>query len=114
MTGRHVVRAAGSWLRSKSACSAANASTAGSEPGRASNPKSPPGNDCEMPPAPVSNGCSQLRRLAPKWAAPILATLTPGAPKSKSHNHCAGILVDGADAVEQGIHGSLYLASVTK
>src|SRR5215831_3764166 len=46
-----------------------------------------------MPPAPVSNGCSQLRRLAPKWAAPILATLTPGAPKSRSHNHCAGILV---------------------
>ena len=80
------------WSRSKSACSAANASTAGSEPGSASNPKSPPGNDCEMPPVPVSNGCSQLRRLAPKWAALILAKLTPGAPKSKSHNHCAGIL----------------------
>jgi hypothetical protein len=39
----------------------------------------------------VSNGCSQLRGLAPKWPAPILAK-TPGAPKSKSHNHWAGIL----------------------
>jgi DDE superfamily endonuclease len=44
--------------------------------------KSPLGNDREMLPAHVSNGCSQQTRLAPKWAVPI--PLLP-----KSHNHCA-------------------------
>src|ERR1700737_2633126 len=38
-----------------------------------------------MPPAPASNGCSQPKRPAPKWAAPI-----PSHPKS--HNHCAEVL----------------------
>ena len=36
----------------------------------ASPPRSPPGNDSAMPPAPASNGCSQPKRPAPKWAAP--------------------------------------------
>ena len=34
-----------------------------------------------------------IEKARTKMAAPILAKLTPGAPKSKSHNHCAGILV---------------------
>ena len=34
------------------------------------------------PPAPASNGCSQPKKPAPKWAAPIPSL-------SKSHNHCA-------------------------
>src|SRR5262249_60430800 len=67
-----------------------------------------------MPPAPVSNGCSQLRRLAPKWAAPILAKLTPGAPKSKSHNHCAGILVTSfLDALDLHLYVVKTLGNVS-
>jgi len=34
------------------------------------------------PPAPKSNGCSQPKRPAPKWAAPIPS-------RAKSHSHCA-------------------------
>src|SRR5207248_6299035 len=42
--------------------------------------------------APASNGCSQPRKLAPKWAA-----LTPAGHRSKSHNHRAEVLErDGA------------------
>ena len=37
--------------------------------------------------APASNGCSQPRKLAPKWAA-----LTPAGHRSKSHNHRAEVL----------------------
>src|SRR6516164_8320823 len=93
MTGRHVVRAAGSWLRSKSACSAANASTAGSEPGSASNPRSPPGNDCEMPPRSRIKWMFTIEKARTKMGRtyPCHADTRP---KSKSHNHCAGILVE--------------------
>jgi DDE superfamily endonuclease len=86
--------AGSTWSRSKSACSAANASTAGSALASASNPKSSPGIDSEMQHAPVSNGCSPSTRPAQKWAAPILVTPIFDAPNSKSHNHCARVLVD--------------------
>src|ERR1700682_4382105 len=43
------------------------------------------GNNTAAPPAPTSNGCSQPKKPAPKWAAPI-----PSRPKS--HNHCAEVL----------------------
>jgi hypothetical protein len=33
-----------------------------------------------------------IEKAGAKMAAPILAKLRPGAPKSKSHNHCAAIL----------------------
>ena len=48
--------------------------------------KSSLGNDSAMPNAPASNGCSQPKKPAPKWATHI-----PTLPKS--HNHCAGVLV---------------------
>src|SRR5674476_78288 len=51
----------------------------------ASSAKSPPGSNNETPPALASNGCSQPKKPAPKWAAP-----TPSRPKS--HNHCAEVL----------------------
>ena len=37
----------------------------------ASSPRPPPGRSSETPPAPASPGCSQPKRPAPKWAAPI-------------------------------------------
>jgi hypothetical protein len=40
----------------------------------------------ETPPALASNGCSQPKKPAPKWAGPI-----PSRPKS--HNHCAEVLI---------------------
>ena len=39
-----------------------------------------------------SNGCSQPRKPAPKWAAPTPSPPTPKRPRSKSHNHCAAVL----------------------
>ena len=47
--------------------------------------KSPHGKNNETLSAPVSSGCSQPKKLAPKWAA-----LIPSRPKS--HNHCAEVL----------------------
>src|SRR5579863_4655273 len=41
---------------------------------------------------PASNGCSQPRKPAPKWAAPTPSPPTPRRPRSKSHNHCAEVL----------------------
>ena len=38
---------------------------------RRSSPRSPPGRRSATPPAPASNGCSQPKTPAPKWAAPI-------------------------------------------
>jgi len=73
------------WSRSRSACSVASAWTAESTTQTGSAAKSTHGNDNETPPAPASIGCSQPKKLAPKWAAPI-----PSRPKS--HNHCAGVL----------------------
>jgi DDE superfamily endonuclease len=73
------------WSRSRSACSAASASTAGSTTQTGSAAKSPHGRNNEMPQAPASIGCSQPTKPAPKWAAPI-----PSQPKS--HNHCDKVL----------------------
>src|SRR5215467_1140225 len=84
--------AGSTWSRSKVACSAANASTVGLVLASAFNPKSAPGNDSETPHAPVSNGCSQSTKPAPKWVAPILAKPISGASSSKSHNYGAGVL----------------------
>src|SRR5258706_13752214 len=50
-----------------------------------SSAKSLYGRNNGTPPAPESNGCSQPKRPAPKWVAPI-----PSRPKS--HNHCAEVL----------------------
>src|SRR4030088_3573530 len=47
---------------------------------RASSPRPPPGRSAAMPNAPASIGCSQPRRLAPKWAAPI-----PSRPQHQAH-----------------------------
>src|SRR5208282_2863854 len=74
------------WSRSRSAYCAASAWTEGSTIRTAFAAKSPPGNDNETPPQPASNGCSQPTKPAPKWAA-----LIP--QRSKSHNHCAEVLV---------------------
>jgi hypothetical protein len=63
--------AGSTWSRSKSACSAANASTAALAVSSASNLRSRPENDSEMRHAPVSNGCSPSRRAAQNRAAPI-------------------------------------------
>jgi transposase len=49
-------------------------------------PKSQPGNASAMLHAPASNGCSQPRKHAPKWAGP-----TQSAPP-KSQNHCDEVL----------------------
>src|SRR6266852_1926458 len=73
------------WSRSRSAYSAASAWTAESTTQTGSAAKSTHGNDNETPPAPASIGCSQPKKPAPKWAAPI-----PSHPKS--HNHCAEAL----------------------
>ena len=51
----------------------------------ASSVKSPPGKNNETTPAPPSKGCSQPKKPAPKWAAPI-----PSRPRR--HNHCAEAL----------------------
>ena len=63
--------AGSTWSRSRSACCAANAWTGASPPGRNSYPRSPPGNDSAMLQEPASNGCSQPKKPAPKWATPI-------------------------------------------
>src|SRR6202048_4521596 len=73
------------WSRSRLACSAASAWIAESPTPSASSGKSQHGNNNATPPAPTSNGCSQPKKPAPKWAAPI-----PSRPKS--HNHCAEVL----------------------
>jgi hypothetical protein len=78
--------AAWSSTTSRSACSAANAWIAESTTPSASSAKSPHGKNNETAPAHASNGCSQPKKPAPKWAAPI-----PSRPKS--HIHCAEVLV---------------------
>ena len=45
----------------------------------ASSPRPPPGKSSAMPPAPASTGCSQPKRPAPKWAAPI-RSMMPNQP----------------------------------
>ena len=81
------------WLRSRSGCCAANASTDASTRRSRSNPKSLHGKVSAMPQALASNGCSQPTKLAPKWAAPTHSPLPSARPKPKSHNHCAAVLV---------------------
>ena len=61
-------------------------------PASSSYPRSPPGNDSAMPPGPASNGCSQPKKPAPKWAAPTPSRRPSASPKPKSHNHCAAVL----------------------
>ena len=56
------------WSKSRSVSCAANAWTAGSTTPTASSPKSAHGNDSAMPHAHPSNGCSQPKKPAPKWA----------------------------------------------
>jgi len=68
------------------ACSAANGWIEESTTRSASSAKSPHGRNNATPPALASSGCSQPKKPAPKWAAPILS-------RPKSHNHCAEILV---------------------
>src|ERR1700722_3255097 len=74
------------WSKSRSACCAANAWIAGSTTPTASSAKSPHGRSNETTPALASNGCSQPKRPAPKWAAPIPSP-------QRSHNLCTEVLV---------------------
>ena len=83
----HLSTPAGStWLRSRSACSKANARIAASKAATGSLPRSTPGSLSETKAALESTGCSLRPRREPKWRAPIPI------PRSKSHNHCAGEL----------------------
>jgi transposase len=83
--------AGSTWSRSRSASCAVSAWTAESTTRNASSAKSPRGNDSETPLPPASNGCSQPPKPAPKWAVPIPT-------RSKSHNHCAGVLVQDSES----------------
>src|ERR1700758_4444266 len=64
-----------------------------SQPRSSSNRRSPLGNDSAMPQAPASNGCSQPKRPGPKWGARTLSSIPFPTHPSKSHNHCAAVLV---------------------
>src|SRR3984893_4056743 len=79
--------AGSTWSRSRSVCSVASAWIAESTTPSASSAKSLHGRNNGTPPAHASNGCSQPKKPARKWAAPI-----PSRPKS--HNHCAEVLVE--------------------
>src|SRR5208282_1201128 len=74
------------WWRSRSACCAASAWTAGLATARGSSPKSRLGKTNATPLAHASTGGSQRRRPATSWRAPI-----PTHPKSQ--NHCDEVLV---------------------
>ena len=78
--------AGSTWSKSRSVSYAASAWTAGSTTPSVSSPKSAHGNDSATPHPRASNGRSQLKKLAPKWAAHI-----PTRPKS--HNLSAEVLV---------------------
>src|ERR1700674_2352999 len=84
--------AGSTWSKSRSACCAVSAWIAESTTPTASSAKSPHGRNNGTPPAHASNGCSQPKKPAPKWAAPI-----PSRPKS--HNHCAEVLVEERDYI---------------
>src|SRR4030095_8548127 len=81
------------WSKSRSECCAANASTDASIRRSSSNPRSLPGNVSAMPQARASNGCSQPRKLEPKWDGPTHSPLPSARLKPKSHNNCAAVLV---------------------
>ena len=59
------------WSRSRLACSVASALAAASTIQNGSEARSPNGSDSETKRAPVSNGCSQQTKHAPRSAAPI-------------------------------------------
>jgi transposase len=91
----HYVPKHASWLtlsRSRSVCCAVNASTGALPPSGGSYPRLLPGNDSATHPGLASNGCSQQRKPAPKWAAPTHSRRLSASPKPKSHNHCAEVL----------------------
>ena len=53
-----------------------------------------------MPQERASNGCSQPKKPAPKWAAPTPIRSPAPRPNSKSHNHCAEVLGHPSTATE--------------
>src|SRR5258705_7451675 len=64
-----------------------------------------------MPKEPASNGCSQPTKHAPKWAAPIPSQRPPPVtPNSKSHNHCAEVLVGSTHPTVQASRGTFCFA----
>ena len=79
------MRAGSTWSRSRSASSPANASTVASTAILASSPRLLPGRSSAMLPEPASIGCSQQRRLAPKWRALIQSPRRPHAAGKKSN-----------------------------
>ena len=88
--------AGSTWLRSKSASSKANASTAASKAATASSQRSTHGNLSETKAALESTGCSPPTRPEPKWRVPIPI------PRSKIiSNLCAGGWVGLASAVRR-------------
>ena len=54
--------------------------------------RSPPGSGSATPPGPRSNGCSQPKKHAPKWAAPTPSQPASKRTRRKSHNPCATVL----------------------
>ena len=69
------------WSRSRSASSLANASIDASTATPVSAPRPRPGRNAAMPTAPASSGCSQPKKHAPKWAAPIPSPPHQAKPK---------------------------------
>src|SRR5260370_37017031 len=103
--------AGSTWLRSRSACCAASASTGASPSASGSSPKSPPGSASAMQQAPASIGCSP-----PNAPAPNSPVLTPTPPKS--HNPCAKLLdaqraLDGSALLRQTL-GDSFVDSYVK
>jgi transposase len=90
----HYVPKHATWWRSKSACCAVNAWTAASPHQSGWCQRSPPGSGSATPPGPRSNGCSQPKKHAPKWAAPTPSQPASKRTRRKSHNPCATVLVE--------------------
>jgi DDE superfamily endonuclease len=84
--------AGSTWSRSKLECCAASALTGASTVKISSNARSRLGNVSATPQAPASNGCSQPKKLAPKWPKPTRSPPAFQGPSPKSHNHCAAVL----------------------
>src|SRR3984893_6951150 len=92
------------WWRSKSACCAVNAWTAASPHQSGWCQRSPPGSGSATPPGPRSNGCSQPKKHAPKWAAPTPSQPASKRTRRKSHNPCATVLVAIAIVASAGVN----------
>ena len=86
--------AGSTWWRSRSAFWRANASTGASKASRVWLPRPPPGRNDATPNEPASNGCSQLKKPAPRWREPTRSPRPnqPG-PASKNQNLCDEVLV---------------------